>query len=257
MSFLLRRLLALLFLVVSLPSAALDVPPTAIVVFGAASLSNVLQEIGNGYTRETGQEVKFSFAASSVLARQIEAGTRADVFVSADEEWMDYLATRKLIDPKTRHDILMNRLVLIAPATSKIELKIAPHFALAAALGKERLALGDPGSVPAGRYARAALTNLGVWPDVSTRLAPAEDVRAALAFVARGETPLGIVYETDAQVEKRVRIVDTFPEDSHAPITYPVALVATAKAGAGRFVGYLKSPAGRALFVHYGFQNLP
>jgi molybdate transport system substrate-binding protein len=192
-----------------------------------------------------------------VLARQIEAGTRADVFVSADEEWMDYLATRKLIDPKTRHDILMNRLVLIAPATSTMELKIAPHFALASALGKERLALGDPGSVPAGRYARAALTNLGVWPDVSKRIAPAEDVRAALAFVARGETPLGIVYETDARVEKRVRIVDTFPEDSHAPITYPVALVATAKPGAGRFVGYMKSPAGRALFTQYGFQNLP
>jgi molybdate transport system substrate-binding protein len=124
-------------------------------------------------------------------------------------------------------------------------------------LGKERLALGDPGSVPAGRYARAALTNLGVWPDVSKRIAPAEDVRAALAFVARGETPLGIVYETDARVEKRVRIVDTFPEDSHAPITYPVALVATAKPGAGRFVGYMKSPAGRALFTQYGFQNLP
>jgi molybdate transport system substrate-binding protein len=192
-----------------------------------------------------------------VLARQIEAGTRADVFVSADEDWMDYLQTRKFIDPRTRHDIVMNRLVLIAPATSDIKLKIAPHFALAAALGKERLATGDPGSVPVGRYARAALTNLGVWSEVSSHIVPAEDVRSALAFVARGETPLGIVYETDALVEKRVRIVDTFPEDSHAPITYPVALVATAKAGAGRFVGYMKGPEGRAVFAQYGFQNLP
>jgi molybdate transport system substrate-binding protein len=244
-------------LLLALPGRAADAPPTALVVFGAASLTNVLQDIGNDYTRETGQEVSFSFAASSVLARQIEAGTRADVFVSADEEWMDYLQSRTLIDPKTRHDIVMNRLVLIAPAASDIKLKIAPHFALAAALGKGRLATGDPGSVPVGRYARAALTNLGVWSEVSSHIVPAEDVRSALAFVARGETPLGIVYETDALIEKRVRIVDTFPEDSHAPITYPVALIATAKAGAGRFVGYMKSPAGRAVFAHYGFQNLP
>jgi molybdate transport system substrate-binding protein len=253
----LRPCLACLLLVLALPGRAADAPPTALVVFGAASLTNVLQDIGNDYQRETGQEVSFSFAASSVLARQIEAGTRADVFVSADEEWMDYLQSRTLIDPKTRHDIVMNRLVLIAPAASDIKLKIAPHFALAAALGKERLATGDPGSVPVGRYARAALTNLGVWSEVSNHIVPAEDVRSALAFVARGETPLGIVYETDALIEKRVRIVDTFPEDSHAPITYPVALIATAKAGAGRFVGYMKSPAGRAVFAHYGFQNLP
>jgi molybdate transport system substrate-binding protein len=249
MSRLLRSLLVCLLVAVVMPSRAADVPPSELVVFGAASLTNVLQDIGTAYTAQTGQHV--------VLARQIEAGTRADVFVSADEDWMDYLQTRKLIDPKTRHDILMNRLVLIAPATSDIKLKIAPHFALAAALGKERLATGDPGSVPAGRYARAALTNLGVWSEVSAHIVPAEDVRSALAFVARGETPLGIVYETDALVEKRVRIVDTFPEDSHAPITYPAALVATAKAGAGRFVGYMKGPEGRAVFAKYGFQNLP
>jgi molybdate transport system substrate-binding protein len=257
MKLFLRPLLACVLLLLALPGRAADTPPTALVVFGAASLTNVLQDIGNDYTRQTGQDVSFSFAASSVLARQIEAGTRADVFVSADEEWMDYLQTRKLIDPKTRHDIIMNRLVLIAPAASDIKLKIAPHFPLAAALGKERLATGDPGSVPVGRYARAALTNLGVWSEVSSHIVPAEDVRAALAFVARGETPLGIVYETDALIEKRVRIVDTFPDDSHAPITYPVALISTAKAGAGRFVAYMKSPAGRAAFTHYGFQNLP
>jgi len=257
MTFFLRLLLACVLVVSGAPSRAGDTPPSPLVVFGAASLTNVLQEIGTGYTAETGQQVSFSFAASSVLARQIEAGTRADVFVSADEDWMDYLQSRKLIDIKTRHDILMNRLVLIAPAASDIKLQIAPHFALAAALGKERLAIGDPGSVPAGRYARAALTNLGVWSEISAHIVPAEDVRSALAFVAHGETPLGIVYETDALIEKRVRIVDTFPEGSHAPITYPVALMATAKAGAGRFVGYLKSPAGRAVFAKYGFQNLP
>ena len=257
MSRFLRSLLVCLLVAVAMPSRAADVPPAELVVFGAASLTNVLQDIGTAYSAQTGQHVSFSFAASSVLARQIEAGTRADVFVSADEDWMEYLQTRKLIDPKTRHDIVMNRLVLIAPATSDIKLKIAPHFALAAALGKERLATGDPGSVPVGRYARAALTNLGVWSEVSSHIVPAEDVRSALAFVARGETPLGIVYETDAMVEKRVRIVDTFPEDSHAPITYPVALVATAKAGAGRFVGYMKGPEGRAVFARYGFQNLP
>jgi molybdate transport system substrate-binding protein len=253
----LRPCFACVLLLLALPGRAADAPPTELVVFGAASLTNVLQDIGKDYKRETGQEVSFSFAASSVLARQIEAGTRADVFVSADEEWMDYLQSRTLIDPKTRHDIVMNRLVLIAPAASDIKLKIAPHFALAAALGKGRLATGDPGSVPVGRYARAALTNLGVWSEVSGHLVPAEDVRSALAFVARGEAPLGIVYETDALIEKRVRVVDTFPEDSHAPITYPVALMATAKAGAGRFVAYMKSPAGRAVFAHYGFQNLP
>src|SRR3984957_1319988 len=253
----LRSLLVCLLVVVAMPNRAADVPPSELVVFGAASLTNVLQDIGTAYTAQTGQHVSFSFAASSVLARQIEAGTRADVFVSADEDWMDYLQTRNLIDPKTRHDILMNRLVLIAPATSDIKLKIAPHFALAAALGKERLATGDPGSVPVGRYARAALTNLGVWSEVSSHIVPAEDVRSALAFVARGETPLGIVYETDALVEKRVRIVDTFPEDSHAPITYPVALVVTAKPEARAFVAYLRSPAGRAVFAHYGFKNLP
>src|SRR5471032_366533 len=240
-----------------MPSRAADVPPSELVVFGAASLTNVLQDIGSAYTAQTGQHAQLSFAASSALARQIEAGTRADVFVSADEDWMDYLATRKLIEPKSRHDIVMNRLVLIAPAQSPIKLKIASHFALAAALGKDKLATGDPGSVPVGRYARAALTNLGVWSEVASHIVPTEDVRAALAYVARGETPLGIVYETDALVEKRVRVVDTFPEDSHAPITYPVALISTAKPGAGRFVAYLKSPAARAVFARYGFQNLP
>jgi molybdate transport system substrate-binding protein len=252
-----HALLAVTLLAVAAPGRAADSAPSGIVIFGAASLTNVLQDIGADYTRKTGNEARFSFAASSVLARQIEAGTRADVFVSADEEWMDYLATRKLIDPKTRHDVIKNELVLIAPADSPVKLKIAPHFPLAQALGKERLATGDPNSVPVGRYAKAALMKLGVWDEVQARIVPADDVRAALAFVARAETPLGIVYATDALVEKRVRIVDTFPEDSHAPITYPVALIVTAKPEARAFVAYLRSPAARAVFAHYGFKNLP
>ena len=252
-----RVLVATALLIVTVTGRAVDPQPSAIVVFGAASLTNALQDIGAEYTRKTGKEARFSFAASSVLARQIEAGTRADVFVSADEQWMDYLQTRKLIDPKTRYDVIKNRLVLIAPADSQIKLKIAPHFALAAALGTGRLATGDPDSVPVGRYARAALMKLGVWDEVQGRIVPADDVRAAMAFVARAETPLGIVYATDALLEKRVRIVDTFPQDSHLPITYPIALVATAKPEARGFVAYLRSPAGRAVFAHYGFENFP
>jgi molybdate transport system substrate-binding protein len=251
---LLRALLLGALLACALPGYAADAP-AAVIVFGAASLSNALQDIGAQYQKETGHEVNFSFAASSVLARQIEAGTRADVFFSADEDWMNYLEARKLTDSASRHDVLMNRLVLIAPASSDIRLKIAPHFALAKALGDGRLATGDPASVPVGRYARDALTKLGVWDEVAGRIVPAEDVRAALAFVARGETPLGIVYRTDALVEKRVRIVDTFPPDSHAPITYPAALVATAKPGAAEFLTYLRSAQARAVFTRYGFET--
>jgi molybdate transport system substrate-binding protein len=253
---LLRALLLGALLTCTTPGNAAD-PPAPIIVFGAASLTNVLQDIGAQYQKQTGHEVNFSFAASSALARQIEAGTRADVFFSADEDWMNYLQDRKLIDPASRHDVVMNRLVLIAPASSDIKLRIAPHFALAKTLGDARLATGDPASVPVGRYARDALTKLGVWNDVSGRIVPAEDVRAALAFVARAETPLGIVYKTDALVEKRVRIVDTFPPDSHAPITYPAALVVTAKPGAAQFLTFLRSAPVRTIFEHYGFESAP
>src|SRR6202051_3369203 len=190
----------------SLTSVAAAEDRPSIIVFAAASLTNALQELGDGFTEETSVPVKFSFAASSTLARQIENGAPADVFLSADQEWMDYLQTRNLIRADTRRDVLGNRLVLIAPADSTIKLKIEPRFALAAALGKGRLATGDPDSVPVGRYARAALTKLGVWDSVTERLVRAENVRAALAFVARGEVPLGIVYKTDALVEKGVRV---------------------------------------------------
>jgi molybdate transport system substrate-binding protein len=154
--------------------------------------------------------------------------------------------------------VLSNRLVLVAPADSRIELKIAPGFALGAALGSNgRLATGDPESVPVGKYARSALTSLGVWNDVADRLVRADNVRSALAFIARGETPLGIVYETDAKVEKRVHIVDYFPADSHPPIVYPIAVTAQARPAARRFVEFLRSAAAQDIFKKYGFQTTP
>src|SRR5580698_10887963 len=179
----------------------------AALVFGAASLTDVLDELGHAFTAQSQVEVKSSLAASSALAKQIEAGAPADVFFSADLEWMDYLQQRNLLRPNSRHDVVLNRLVLIAPADSKISVKIAPKFDLLKALGDGKLVTGDPDSVPVGKYAHAALEKLGVWEKVSDRLVRAENVRSALAFVARGEAQLGIVYQTDAMAEKRVRIV--------------------------------------------------
>jgi len=257
-----RQLLGACLLVVaclcSVPASAADEPNQELLIFAAASLTNVLDEIGAAYTQQTRQSVKFSYAASSALARQLEAGARADAFFSADLEWMDYAQARGLIDRSTRRNVLGNRLALVAPADSKIGLQVAPGFALAAALGsKGRLATGDPESVPVGKYARSALTSLGVWNDVADRLVRADNVRSALAFIARGETPLGIVYETDARVEKRVRIVDFFPADSHPPIVYPVAVTTRAQPAARQFVEFLASSAAQDAFKKYGFQVLP
>lgn len=249
--------LLVLVCVLKAPVHAADAPSQDILVFAAASLTNVLDEIGAAYTQQTRQTVKFSYAASSALARQLEAGARADVFFSADLEWMDYVQARGLIDRTTRRNVLGNRLALVAPADSKIELKIAPGFALAAALGNGRLATGDPESVPVGKYARSALTSLGVWNDVADRLVRADNVRSALAFIARGETPLGIVYETDAKVERRVRVVDFFPADSHSPIVYPVAVTASARPAARQFIDFLQSAPAQEAFKKYGFQNPP
>lgn len=222
-------------------------------VFAAASLTDVLTAIGKDYEAETGKKVVLSFASSSVLARQIEASPGADIFFSADEEWMDYLATRGLIKPESRSDLLGNELVLVAPASSTLELKIAQNFPLLDALNGGRLAIGDPDSVPAGKYGRSALTSLGVWGSVVDHLAQAENVRVALAYVARGETPLGIVYKTDALAQKKVRIVGTFPEESHLPITYPVALTKTAGADAASFLAYLGTPKAKEIFAEAGF----
>jgi molybdate transport system substrate-binding protein len=250
-----RHLIGLLLLLTCIASAwGANAPRQELLVFGAASLTDVLQEISAAYTRETGQSIKFSFASSSTLARQIEAGGRVDVFVSADLEWMDYLQARNLIDPSSRRNVVGNRLVLVAPKDSGIVVKLQPNVQLAAALQGGRLATGDPDNVPVGRYARSALTSLGVWNQIADRLVRADNVRSALAFVARGEAPLGIVYETDASVDKRVRVVDVFPADSHPPITYPAALTVEARDGAKQFVDYLFGNSAQASFKKFGFQ---
>src|SRR5580704_5972479 len=218
-------------------SAAL--PQPSLLVFAAASLTDALEEANRAFTADTHVAVKTSYAGSSVLAKQIEAGARADVFFSADREWMDYLEKHGLLRSGTRRDVLGNALVLIAPADSTLQLKIVPGFALAAALGGGHLACADPDSVPAGLYARAALTQLGVWDAVAPHLARAENVRAALAYVSRGETPLGIVYRTDAAAEKRVRVVDVFAEETHPPIVYPAALTSVAQPQAAQYLAFL------------------
>jgi len=238
------------------PIHAQDEKKPALMVFAAASLTNVLDEQSKRWTSTSGVPVKLSFASSSVLARQIEAGGKADVFISADQEWMDYLQARTLIDRRTRRNLVGNRLVLIAPADSTIELKITPGFDLAGALGKRRLATGDPDTVPVGRYARSSLISLGVWDEIQDRLVRADNVRSAMMFVARGEVPLGIVYTTDALVDPKVRIVDTFPDNTHAPITFPGAVVAGAGGDAIAFVDYLASSTARDTWTKFGFLEL-
>ncbi len=251
-----RILLGLLCLRISASLPAAEVQQPQILVFAAASLTDAMQETSAAYEKTAHVKVKSSFDASSVLARQIEAGAPADVFFSADTAWMDYLQGRNLIQPASRRNVVGNRLVLIAPAQSHIQLKIAPHFPLVAALGDGRLATGDPDSVPAGRYARSALTKLGVWDAVAPRLARAENVRVALLYVVRGEAPLGIVYASDALADTSVRMVDTFPAETHEPIVYPIALTKSAKSQAAGFVSYLSGPQGRSIFVKYGFTVL-
>jgi molybdate transport system substrate-binding protein len=228
---------------------------TEITVYAAASLTDALQTIGKGFTQKTRRPIKFSFASSSTLARQIEAGAPADVFVSADSEWMDYLNQRGLIKPASRRTIASNRLVLIAPVDRKIQLKIAQGFALKRAIGEgNRLAMADPDFVPAGRYGRAALMSLGVWSEVENQIARAENVRVALAFVARSETPLGLVYLTDARADPRVRIVDVFPAQSHPPILYPAALtISTKSIAAKEFLDYLMATDSQNILKRFGF----
>lgn len=231
--------------------------PSTVTVFAAASLKTALDIIGKAWTAETGHTVVFSYAASSAIAKQIEQGAPADIFVSADLKWMDYLAERKLIAPETRINLLGNTLVLIAPAGSTAEIEIEKGFKLSDLLGEGKLATGDPKSVPAGAYAEASLKSLGVWESVAPRIAGAENVRAALAFVARKEAPFGIVYGSDAKSEPQVKIVDVFPEESHPPIVYPIALVSTSKsAEAKRFLSYLSEPAASAVFEAQGFEIL-
>ena len=228
-------------------------PGGGALIFAAASLQTAIDELTPSIAASTGIRVRASYAASSALARQIENGAPADLFIAADLEWMDYVAERRLIRADSRVNLLGNRLVLIAPQDRPATLKIAPGFPLAAALGRDRLALADPAAVPAGKYARAALTALGVWDSVAGKVAAAENVRAALLLVSRGEAPFGIVYRTDARVDSRIAIVDTFPETSHPPIVYPAATLSSASPAAERVLDFLKSHAARAIFEKHGF----
>jgi molybdate transport system substrate-binding protein len=223
-----------------------------VTVFAAASLKTALDAL---MTPCAAIDAPFraSYAASSTLAKQIEEGAPADVFISADLDWMDDLATRQLIQAGTRVNLLGNRLVLVAPRSRPVTLAIAPGFALAAALGDGRLAVADPAAVPAGKYARAALTSLGVWDSVANRLAPADNVRAALLLVSRAESPLGIVYRSDAIADPTVTTVATFPESTHPPIVYPVALTKRAAAPAAAVLACLRSPEARREFERQGF----
>ncbi|MDO8290450.1 MAG: molybdate ABC transporter substrate-binding protein [Parvibaculum sp.] len=224
-----------------------------LLAYAAASLTDVLSKVGADYEADTGKGVTFSFAASSAIARQIEAGAPAQMVFSADEQWMDYLSERHLIDLASRHILAMNRLVLIAPKSSGVAFTIAKDASLADALGDGRLAIADPSSVPAGRYAKEALTTLNIWTGVEGKLVQSENVRVALSYVARDEAPLGIVYETDARAEPKVRIVDTFPESSHQPVVYPVALTTRAGKDAVAFMNYLTQDKAKETFKRAGF----
>lgn len=249
-----RMLLATLALMCSVLASSQRVMAAHVTVFAAASLKESMDEQARHFEAATGNKVVVSYGASNALAKQIEAGAPADVFVSADLDWMDYLDQRKLLAPNTRADLLHNTLVLIAPTSSVSTLKLGSNFGLAPALGSERLAMANPDSVPAGKYGKSALENLGVWKSVENQIARAETVRAALALVSRGEAPFGIVYKTDALADKGVKVVDTFPSNSHAPIVYPIAVVANAKSTAATaFVEYLRSAAARQTWEKYGF----
>lgn len=234
------------------PGAAADAT-----VFAAASLKNALDGVAAAWKADTGKEATISYAASSALAKQIEQGAPADVFVSADVPWMDYLAERDLVKKDTIVRLLGNRLVLVAPSGSDAQVDLVPGVDLSTLLGDGRLAMGQVDSVPAGKYGKEALTSLGIWDKVSDHLAQADNVRAALALVASGEAPLGIVYETDANADKAVRVVGTFPEDSHAPIVYPAAVTAEAKGpDAAAFLEFLRGDTAAKLFANQGFTVL-
>jgi molybdate transport system substrate-binding protein len=229
-----------------------------VTVFAAASLKEALDaQVGN-FQRDTGERIIVAYGASTALARQIEAGAPADVFIAADAESMDYVAERGLVDRRSRVILLRNRLALIAPASSPIALPIVPGFPLADAIEGGRLAMGNPDSVPAGKYARRALQSLGVWPGIEKHVARTENVRAALALVARGEAPLGIVYATDARAEPRVRVLGIFPEGSHPPIVYPAAVLAAAKSPRAQpLLTYLASDTARPIWLEHGFAFSP
>jgi molybdate transport system substrate-binding protein len=229
----------------------------AITIFAAASLKNAIDDTNAVFSKQAGIRVVVSYAATPALVKQIEQGAPADVFLSADLQWMDYAAERKLIRTDTRVNLLGNKLVLIAAKESRLDnVAIAPGFDIARLAGDGRIAVADVKAVPAGRYAKTALEALGAWPAAERKLAQAENVRAALAFVSRGEAPVGIVYATDAKIDPGVKIVGTFPDGSHPPVTYPVAATANAKPEAARYLDFLRTPTVRSIFETYGFSFL-
>jgi molybdate transport system substrate-binding protein len=231
--------------------------PSSVTVFAAASMKNALDDVNSAFTRRTAIKTVASYAATSALMRQIEQGAPVDIFASADLEWMDHGLKNKLINPNTRVNLLGNRLVLIAPTDSKTTtVKLENGFDLAKLVGDGRIATGEAKSVPVGRYAVAALQKLGIWSSVEKRTAMVENVRVALTLVARGEAPLGIVYETDAKVEPGVKIVAHFPADSHPEIVYPVGATVKANAAAPRYIDFLQSGASKSIFEKYGFSFL-
>src|SRR5262245_18874714 len=228
-----------------------------VLVFAAASLKNALDEIAAQWQRETGKKVVISYAASNTLMRQIEQGSPADLFISADLDWMDYGEQKNLIKTETRSNILGNRLVLVAPKDSNVTVSLVPGVDLAALLKGGRLAMAQVETVPAGKYGKAALESLGAWAGVKDKIAQAENVRSALLFVSRGEAPFGIVYQTDAVADPGVKIVGTFPENTHPPIIYPVAITKESKnTDAPTFLNYIQSPAARPAFEKQGFTVL-
>jgi molybdate transport system substrate-binding protein len=246
--------LLMLYGAASAPALAED---KVLTVFAAASMKNALDDIDTAFTARTGIKVNASYAASSTLAKQIEQGAPADIFVSADTDWMDYAVANKDINEATRINLLGNSIVLIAPKDSRIgNVTIGPGFDLATLAGDGRIATGDVKAVPVGKYAKAALEKLGAWTAAESKFAMADSVRAALILVARGEAVLGIVYSTDAEVEPGVKIVGTFPAESHPPIIYPVAATATAKPDANDYLAFLRSQAAKAGFEKYGFVYL-
>lgn len=249
----LRRMLTLM-----LPWAAIAIPavatPSELLVFATASLSQSLGRISEQYASDTGQHVTLSYGSSSQLAHHIEDGTKADVVLCADSEWMDYLEKRKLVVPASRRDLLRTRLALIAPAASGIKLPIRRTFALRGALGEGKLAIGNPEQVPVGRYSRYALISLGVWNTIGDRLLTLENSRAVIAAIAEGTAPLGVVFESDAVLDKRVRIVDMFPPDSHPTIAFAVAATPDAQPTSSRYMEYLRSNDSRSVFERFGLR---
>ena len=251
------RFIVLFILSCLFAAAPASAQEKTITVFAAASMKNALDDINAAFQKATGIQTKASLAASSALAKQIEQGAPADMFASADIDWMDYLDKKDLIKKDTRVNLLGNKLVLIAPKDSRLDnVPIAQGFDLAKLAGDGRIATGDVKSVPAGKYAKAALEKLGSWQAVESKFAMAESVRAALTLVARGEAVLGIVYATDAKVEPGVRIVGTFPADSHPAIVYPVAATTAAKPEASDYLAFLRSTVAKAILEKYGFKFL-